>query len=774
MKNILKILFSFLPGFFLNTQVAGQENKVYSNMSLDELLNIEVVVTASKQPEDLFEAPLSVTIINKDEINKSGATSIPEALRLSPGLIVREITPGNYDVQIRGYDDITKNIYIPLPYNTTTLVMIDNRIVYSYFSGGTFWESFPIDINDIERIEVVRGPASALYGPNAVSGVINIITSHSNNKGLNASVNGTAGTQNAKNATANIGYNWNDRTKISFSGNFTERYRYNELYFDFNKKGYFPIDQLEMFINPIKDETTKDPWSFEDYQEEVGAYYDSDLSLRKIGGNLFLNHNFSEQTSIDIALGAQKSQSQKIGFINMVTPISQNESKSFYFDTRLKYKNFNGQFNINSGHDYSNYSFNSYKFTNTEASLEYHKQFGKVRVRPGLNYKHLSYNSPLTYDESMNMNTFEYQFKGEPRKASTYSAYLLSEWRPTAKLRFIGAIRMDKFDINKNYFVNYEIASTFRLNKNNLLRYVYSVANKSPFFLDTYLNTDMETTINYYDENTNTIAPIPAYISIQGQEDLKYPTISNHELCWRTKFNSNTSLDLELFYSKVRNFVNANLYRQYEVIQQLNPESGTDSLISIDVDGQVLFENYDLTANQFGVGFTFNYDFSNKLNAKLYGTYQTTKISGRKDIDFVTTGIQLSPVTSDNILKVKVNTTMNPTQWNEALTPSFYGGFLLNYRPGKNWNLSTDGYFYSDQKFTYYNYYKLGNESSIENAKVQANINTNIILNAKASYKISSNLSSYITLRNTLGKHYEYGFADQLGSLVLIGIQWGL
>jgi len=62
--------------------------------------------------------------------------------------------------------------------------MIDNRIVYSYFTGGTFWETLPVDIVDIERIEIVRGPASALYGPNAVAGVIHIITTKPDRKGL--------------------------------------------------------------------------------------------------------------------------------------------------------------------------------------------------------------------------------------------------------------------------------------------------------------------------------------------------------------------------------------------------------------------------------------------------------------------------------------------------------------------------------------------------------------------------------------------------------------
>lgn len=232
MSYIRKIFVSILLGYTLLPQASGQENKVYSDMSLDELLNIDVVVTASKKPEDLFETPLSVTIIKKEELNQSGATSIPEALRLAPGLIVREITPGNYDVQIRGYDDVTKSSFISLPFNTTTLVMIDNRIVYSYFSGGTFWETFPIDLNDVERIEVVRGPASALYGPNAVTGVINIITSQANKQGMNISAKGVAGSNQAKNASTNIGYNWNDRTKLSFSGNFTERRRYNTDYFD--------------------------------------------------------------------------------------------------------------------------------------------------------------------------------------------------------------------------------------------------------------------------------------------------------------------------------------------------------------------------------------------------------------------------------------------------------------------------------------------------------------------------------------------------------------
>ena len=121
MDKLTKILVFLLLISSLFSEVSGQENKTYTGMTLDELLDIDVIVTASKTPEDFFETPLSTTIISKEEIESSGVTSIPEALRLSQGVIVREITPGNYDIHIRGYDDITKNVYLSasLQYNNS-------------------------------------------------------------------------------------------------------------------------------------------------------------------------------------------------------------------------------------------------------------------------------------------------------------------------------------------------------------------------------------------------------------------------------------------------------------------------------------------------------------------------------------------------------------------------------------------------------------------------------------------------------------------------------
>jgi len=771
-KAKIILFICFMTSVFCYEALGQEPNKVYNEMTLEELLDIDVVITASKHPEDLFETPLSTTIISKEDISNSGVTSIPEALRLSQGLIVREITPGNYDIHIRGYDDITKNVYLTLSYNTTILVMIDNRVVYSYFSGGTFWETLPVDLNDVERIEVVRGPASALYGPNAVTGVINIITSHADKKGKNIAVSSQLGTNNAKNASVNIGYNWNDKTKLSFSGNFTERYRFDSKYYDFNRNEYVNVDDLTMFVAPIRDEITNTPWTFNDYQNELGANYDEDLSLRRVGGNIFFTHNYGVDSNIDIAVGAQKSQSQRTGFLNLATPLSQTESESYYLNAKIKHNKLSGQFTINSGKDENNYKFNSYKFTNIEANLEYFKQFKTISIRPGVNYKYLSYNSPFTYKERFSFNDLNFEFKDEARETFSFSAFILTEWKPTAKLRVIGAARLDKFGFNKNNFINYEIASTYRINKNNLLRVAHSKASKSPFFFDTHLNTSL--TVNYEQNIAGSPIPlvVPASLDINGQEDLKYPTITNSEIGWRTKITNSLSLDFEMFYSKVDNFVNPNSYQDLITEQELDEFGNPGNLLSIRADGYVRFENYNLKANQFGLGLTLDYEFNDSFKAKVFGTYQKTNISGRKDIDIELTNIQFDTNPAGDILTTTISNKVNPTQWSEDATPSFFGGFSLNYKPNKKWSFNTDAYIYSKHEFANYNYYKLNDLENLENNKSQMDIKTNMILNAKTLYQLNKNTSVNITAKNILGNHREYGFADNIGTILLVGFQW--
>ena len=211
----------------------------YDLDQLEKLLNT-TIESASLETESLFESPLSSTVITQKQIQNSGVRSVMEALRLAPGLIVREQTAGNYDVHIRGLDSVPPNSYLFDYVNNKTLVMIDYRVVFNYYSGGTFWETFPIAINDVERIEIVRGPASALYGPNAVTGVINIITKKKPAPSIYSSGSFKLDPiTDQQIAAVDLGYA-NDSINIKISSNYTKMDRFQTEYFSSRLNAWVP------------------------------------------------------------------------------------------------------------------------------------------------------------------------------------------------------------------------------------------------------------------------------------------------------------------------------------------------------------------------------------------------------------------------------------------------------------------------------------------------------------------------------------------------------
>jgi len=128
------------------------------------------VITASRRKQSAREAPMSVEVITADEIRASGALNLWDLMRFRAGMDVlenRTVEGNRAVVTVRG---------IPVDFITNLLVLVDGRSVYNQNTGGVLWEQLPVQIQDIERIEIVRGPNAALFGPNAGSGVINIIT----------------------------------------------------------------------------------------------------------------------------------------------------------------------------------------------------------------------------------------------------------------------------------------------------------------------------------------------------------------------------------------------------------------------------------------------------------------------------------------------------------------------------------------------------------------------------------------------------------------------
>ena len=135
-------------------------------LSLEELMNTQVY-SASKRPEKLSDTASSVYIITSEDIKRAGATSIPEALRMAPGVNVAQTNANTWAISIRGFN---------AQYSNKLLVLIDGRSVYTPLFSGVYWDSQDYVLEDIDRIEVIKGPGGTVWGANAVNGVINIIT----------------------------------------------------------------------------------------------------------------------------------------------------------------------------------------------------------------------------------------------------------------------------------------------------------------------------------------------------------------------------------------------------------------------------------------------------------------------------------------------------------------------------------------------------------------------------------------------------------------------
>jgi len=136
------------------------------SMSLEELMDIQVAI-ATRTPQKVREVPAAVTVLTGEDIRRSGATSIAEALRMSPGVESQQINNNSWAVGIRGF-----NSYL----NNKLLVLVDGRSTYAPLFAGTYWDAVDTVLDDIQRIEIIRGPGASVWGANSMNGVVNIIT----------------------------------------------------------------------------------------------------------------------------------------------------------------------------------------------------------------------------------------------------------------------------------------------------------------------------------------------------------------------------------------------------------------------------------------------------------------------------------------------------------------------------------------------------------------------------------------------------------------------
>jgi len=741
-------------------------------VSLDELYEMLLnkdVVSASKKAESSFEAPLSTSVISYDEIKASGARSVEEALRLVPGLIVREKTNGNFDVHIRGNDNVPPKHMFVYSENSITLVMIDGRPVYNYVHGGTFWETLPIGLEDIDRIEVVRGPSSALYGPNAVSGVVNIITKKQEDKKLSVAANVQGGTQSTIISSLGVGKAINKKLAFRITGNFETLNRNNDkLYVYKNNRGqggFITKDELAVLpdyttsavklanyrgdindlIRPEGD--TNYYYRVYDPNDDVDEMFsDPSLARKTLGGNAYLFYDLNNEIGFDLKGGYQSSEVLSSTMGDNPTSIAGRISQTYYGDLNAKVYGLHAKLNYLGGWQDIVKADNGFKVdvTNINANLEYDFNFGDLNLRPGFSYQ------LAKYDDTPYLENIGEGFLNREREFNSTAVSLRADYLAFDKLRLIGAVRGEKYNTHDDMYLSYQFISSYNANDKHNIRVVYSRANRSPFLVDTYAD---------YMWNREG-RPDPGNILFKGQKNIDLLKMDMIELGYRIKPIKQIQADVEVFYTKAKDF--GALYPDSANLNGAPAGLGRSWV-------RMTFDNIDITSEQYGITASVNYVVSEKMFVKIFGTYQISKL---KNVIPEGQDQTVQTMLTDAFLKFKLDTNVYSasTTFNFAMedidneaTPTMYGGILVNYTPIKKLNINLNSYFYSKQEF--YNKYA----KYIDNQYQSFSIDPKFILNAKVSYDILKGVNIYINARNLIMTGYEFAYMDKIGVLLLAG-----
>lgn len=725
----------------LSAQSLENDTIDYFNMSLDDLLNMEIVAV-SKKAENSFDAPLSSSIITKEEIINSGATTIEEAFRLVPGFIVREETNGNYDIHIRGNDNIPSGNFTFFTENSMSLIMVDGRKVFNNMNGGTFWEALPVSITDVERIEIIRGASTALYGPNAVSGVVNIITKKSEDRLVSVDGNmqfGNAGTKIADIAVNNS-YSEN-KIKTRLSANFEQRDRFTEDYYNWAQGTYTPYYELIDYINGST------------VSEGNGTFADPSLAKDRYGVNAWLDYKASKKVNFSLSGGLQNSKAQTVFMEGSRTMLTTRDSESYYFNTLSNIHNLSlqvsgtfGTQNIYSGSG----TASKYDHSNIDLIAEYDYTINNFTLRPGLSYQRIVYDDTPYVPSNKPGSGY---LNGES-VLSNFAYYLRGDYKASEKVRLIAAIRMDHYNKPDHGYLTYQLIGTYKPNEHNLFRASFAKANRGPVMIDFYAN---------YSEGSPT--PGSVYLQYLGKDNMHLPTSHVFEVGYRGQLSKKFQIDLETFYSVTKDF------------PTFEPSISAPSAEQPYVHVIYQYDNASVEANQLGATLNLLYKPASKLYFKAFATVQNTEL---KNLQKKVVPMLVVPDNSVPGGPMFENPVYETVDQNHEQTPTFFGGLIANYTPTQKLTLFASVNYYSSQVYEHdfeYSQFHYFNQQIAPNynGSGTANINANTTVNAKLSYKIYKNNSIFVNARNLFNsKERQFGFADPMGGLYLVGLNINL
>ncbi|NJK85336.1 MAG: hypothetical protein HC906_04580 [Bacteroidales bacterium] len=346
---------------------------------------------------------------------------------------------------------------------------------------------------------------------------------------------------------------------------------------------------------------------------------DPEMSIDKLGTNAFVYYDVNKNIHFELAGGYQNSRVNASILGNSDHPIIERDSKSQYIDFRSTIFGFHLQLNQMWGEQDIQKSVQGWYVSPTtrNASVEYEKTIlGSLTLRPGISYQQAIYDDQKHLSAEALQNHWGF-LNGAP-ELTAVSGYLRSDYKAFEKLRIIAALRADKYNVPNKTYLTYQFIGSFDINKTNVVRAVYSRANRGPFIVDSYADY----TWLVVSEEQAALQPSTMYPNTSywfGNKNLKLPVIDMIELGYRTQPVKNMMIDIEAFRTTTSHysyFLPDTFSVTFDFLKQL-PASATS---------YVRYYNFDMKTIQTGLTANVSMVINPQLKVRIFGTLQTTEL----------------------------------------------------------------------------------------------------------------------------------------------------
>ncbi|MGB3779223.1 MAG: TonB-dependent receptor plug domain-containing protein [Tunicatimonas sp.] len=598
----------------------------------EDILNLKVqtaevhqVYAASRNKEELSKTNVSTYIITANEIKQSGALTLGEALRLAPSLLVKQATNGYYHVSFRGSAGGAMQQSGSGFENTSLLLTINGIPFNNAYQGGIFWETVPVELNDILQIEIVAAPSTAFFGPNASSGVINLVTEEVEETVLRPKVSLQGGLNGNYAHRGSVSFGLSNRLKFRVSGHYNRLARWQERFYLRNEQRYIPVDSLLYYQANAQ-------------ESNVSA----EKALHNNGVNATVVFRPNEKVNLEAIVSTKESYLQSVlqplGVIALTNRDTETSSRvairaqTGRFKTSLAYST--AKQNLAVG--YEGFDMRS---NNLFASTEYGyqgKHYG-LKVGGDVHFNAFRNERPESFRSQPAIAEAVYRERVLLGTTSMLTNGVFLDQQLNLldnKWSLFGTVRADRFSATKQLYGSYRAGSSYQVGKIHMIR-----ASASSGVGNTFAT-------NYYWYNDTTDA-------YQTNPDLSPLRTRTYEIGYRVVPTSEISLGATYYRSRSSDFVAPNISLQGPRINSneiivlsgitldakwsigkletsaflttQHPTNGTSTSESI---GQAV-------PNYFG-GFTGNYrTFLNKLKIGASVYYYDSSIASGAKHDFV-------------------------------------------------------------------------------------------------------------------------------------------